>query len=83
MLSLLTRTRPDGSPPAGAADPLLFGIFIAIIITAFVVYIFLLQYIYKDAIKRGLNAELWLIILLIAPIPGIIVYFIVRNTDRT
>ena len=83
MLSVLTRTKPDGAPPAGTIDPLLFGIFIAIAITAFVVYIFLLQYVYKDAVKRGLKAELWLIILLIAPIPGIIVYFIVRKTART
>ncbi len=83
MLSVLSRTRPDGAPPAGTMDPLLFGIFIAIAIALFVVYIFLLQYIYKDAVKRGLKAELWLIILLIAPIPGIIVYFIVRKTART
>lgn len=83
MLSVLARTKPDGAPPAGTIDPLLFGIFIAIAIAVFVVYIFLLQYVYKDAVKRGLKAELWLIILLIAPIPGIIVYFIVRKTART
>jgi len=80
MLSVLERTKPDG---VGTMDPLLFGIFIAIAIALFVVYIFLLQYIYKDAVKRGLNAELWVIIVLIAPIPGILVYFIVRNTART
>ena len=83
MLSVLARPRPDGPAAAGTMDPLLFGIFIAIAIAIFVVYIFLLQYIYKDAVKRGLKAELWLIILLIAPIPGIIVYFIVRKTART
>ena len=44
-----------------------------------VVYIYMAQYIYKDAIKRNLNAELWLLIVLLVPIASWIVYFIVRN----
>jgi hypothetical protein len=82
MLSLLTRTRPDGAPPAGAADPILFGIFIAIAIALFIGAIILLRYIYKDAVQRELNAELWIIIILIAPIIGIPLYFVVRNITR-
>lgn len=82
MLSLVARTRPDGAPPASAADPLLVGIFIAIAIAVFIGVIFLLRYIYKDAVKRELNAELWIIIILLAPIIGIPLYFVVRKTDR-
>ena len=44
-----------------------------------VVYIYVAQYIYKDAVKRKLNAELWLLIVLVVPVASWIVYFIVRN----
>ena len=47
-----------------------------------IVYIYMAQYIYKDAIKRKLNPELWLLIVLLVPIASRIVYFIVRN-ERT
>jgi len=82
MLSVLLDTRPDRTPPAGAADPLLLGIFIAIAIALFIGAIILLRYIYKDAVKRELNAELWIIIILLAPIIGIPLYFVVRKTTR-
>jgi hypothetical protein len=64
-----------------AALPLYMLIILIIVaIAVFIFYLWLLQYIYKDATKRDLNGELWLIILLIAPIVGIIVYFIVRKS---
>jgi len=44
-----------------------------------VIYIFVSQYIYKDAVKKKLNAELWLLIVMLVPIASWIVYFIVRN----
>ena len=44
-----------------------------------IIYIYMVQYIYKDAVKRKLNAELWLLIVLMFPITGWIVYFVVRN----
>ena len=44
-----------------------------------VIYIFISQYIYKDAVKKKLNAELWLLIVMLVPIASWIVYFIVRN----
>lgn len=44
-----------------------------------IIYIYMAQYIYKDAIKRKLNAELWLLIVLMFPIASWIVYFVVRN----
>ncbi|TFG09914.1 MAG: hypothetical protein EU535_08665 [Promethearchaeota archaeon] len=82
MLSILLDTRPD-RPAAGTLEPLMFGIVIAIIIAIFIGAIILLRYIYQDAVKRQLNAELWIIIILIAPIIGIPLYFVVRNTIRS
>jgi len=56
--------------------PLLrFIIWIAFVI----IYIYVAQYIYKDAVKRKLNAEMWLLIVLLVPFASWIVYFIVRN----
>ena len=43
------------------------------------IYIFVSQYIYKDAVKKKLNAEIWLLIVMLVPIASWIVYFIVRN----
>jgi beta-lactamase regulating signal transducer with metallopeptidase domain len=82
MLSVLLNTRPRPVHPA-TFNPLMFGIFIAIAIAVFIVAIILLRYIYKDAVHRGLNAELWIIIILIAPIIGIPLYFVVRSTKRS
>jgi hypothetical protein len=48
-------------------------------IALLVFYIYMAQYIYKDAVKRELNAELWLLIVLLVPIASWIVYFLVRN----
>jgi len=83
LLSLLEAAERDGPRTAGAADPLLFALFIVIAIAVFIAVILLLRYIYQDAVKRGLNAELWLIIILIAPPIGVILYFVVRNTNRS
>ena len=44
-----------------------------------IIYIYMAQYVYKDAVKRKLNAEIWLLIVLLVPIASWIVYFIVRN----
>ena len=44
-----------------------------------IIYIYVAQYIYKDAVKRKLNAEMWLLIVLLVPFASWIVYFIVRN----
>ncbi len=61
---------------AGARFPLLRLI---IGIVFFIVYIYMAQYIYKDTMKRNLNSEIWLLIVLLIPIASWIVYFIVRN----
>jgi hypothetical protein len=57
-----------------------FPLLLLIIGIAFlIIYIYMAQYIYKDAVKRKLNAEVWLLIVLMFPIASWIVYFIVRN----
>ncbi|MHA1888080.1 MAG: PLDc N-terminal domain-containing protein [Promethearchaeota archaeon] len=41
-------------------------------------------FIYRDAIKRPhMNAELWMIIIILFNIVGIILYFLVRDTPST
>ena len=83
LLNLLDAAERDGPSTAAAADPLLFALFIIIALAVFIAVIVLLRYIYQDAVKRGLNAELWLIIILITPPIGVILYFVVRNTKRS
>ena len=83
LLSLLYAAERDGPSTAAAADPLMFALFIIIAIAVFIAVILLLRYIYQDAVKRGLNAELWLIIILIAPPIGVVLYFVVRKTERS
>lgn len=61
--------------PLGMIVPLIIGA--ALVILA----IYFAQYVYKDAARRNLNAELWLLIILIVPVISWIVYFIVRKTD--
>lgn len=83
LLSMLDVAERDGPRTVGAADPLLFALFIVIAIAVFIAVILLLRYIYQDAVKRELNAELWLIIILIMPLIGVVLYFVVRNTKRS
>ena len=64
---------PDDLNPAF----IIVGLVIGIAVFAF--YIFMTQYIYKDASKRNLNAEMWLLMAFIVPVFSWIVYFIVRN----
>jgi hypothetical protein len=71
---------PDGALAALGPAGMIVGLIIAI--GALILLIFIAQYIYKDAIKRSLNAELWLLIVFLAPIISWIVYFIVRNAER-
>jgi uncharacterized membrane protein YGL010W len=52
---------------------------IAIGLAIFIASIFVVQYIYKDAVDKDLNAAMWVLISLVAPIIGWIIYFIVRN----
>ncbi len=60
-----------------------FVIGIIIGVALLVLFMYLAQYIYKDAVKRNLSAELWLLIIFIVPVISWIVYFIVRNVKTT
>jgi hypothetical protein len=64
-------------------DPIwLIGAIIGgIIILAIIIFVD--QYIYKDAMDKGLNAEIWLLICVFSPVISWIIYFIVRNYKRT
>jgi len=48
-------------------------------IVALVVAILIANYMHKDAIKRGINAEFWLVFGLFFSVFGLILYLIVRN----
>ena len=58
---------------------LVFGFFILFIIALFVVWILLAVWVYRDAKKRGMEATLWLLLVLLTGIIGLIVYLIVRR----
>jgi uncharacterized membrane protein YhaH (DUF805 family) len=58
---------------------LIFGFFILIIIGLFVVWILLAVWVYRDAKKRGMEATLWLLLVLLTGFIGLIVYLIVRR----
>jgi hypothetical protein len=48
-------------------------------IVALVSGILIARYMHKDAIKRGINAEFWLIFGLLLNILGLVIYLIVRD----
>jgi H+/Cl- antiporter ClcA len=58
---------------------LIFGGIILIIIALFVVWILLAVWVYRDAKKRGMEATLWLLLVLLTGFFGLIVYLIVRR----
>lgn len=54
-------------------------IVIAIIISVAVVWIVLAVWVYRDANERGMDAAIWLLIVLLTGIIGLIIYLIVRE----
>ena len=66
---------PADLGPVGMIIPLI------VMIAMLIVTIYLVQFIYKDAMKRSLNAELWLLISLLVPVLSWIIYFIVRKVE--
>ena len=52
---------------------------IAIAIGLIAFAIFSVVYVYRDARRRGMNANLWLLIVLLTGLIGLIVYLIVRR----
>jgi TctA family transporter len=58
---------------------LVFGGIILFIIGLFIVWILLAVWVYRDARKRGMEATLWLLVVLLTGFIGLIVYLIVRR----
>jgi hypothetical protein len=59
------------------------GLLCFIPVVFFIVAILLCVWVYRDAESRGMNAALWLIIVLITGIIGLIIYLIVRKDKTT
>jgi TctA family transporter len=58
---------------------LVFGGIILFIIGLIAVWILLAVWVYRDAKKRGMEATLWLLVVLLTGFIGLIVYLIVRR----
>jgi TctA family transporter len=58
---------------------LMFGGIILLIIGLIAVWILLAMWVYRDAKKRGMEATLWLLVVLLTGFIGLIVYLIVRR----
>lgn len=63
----------------GSITAALVGLIVPLISIALAVLVGI--YIYRDAKKRGLNANLWLIIIMINWLAGLIIYYIIRDDD--
>jgi heme/copper-type cytochrome/quinol oxidase subunit 2 len=58
---------------------LVFGGIILLILGLLAVWILLAVWVYRDAKKRGMEATLWLLVVLLTGFIGLIVYLIVRR----
>ena len=58
---------------------LVFGGIFILILGLLVVWILLAVWVYRDAKKRGMEATLWLLVVLLTGFIGLIVYLIVRR----
>jgi len=56
----------------------IFGLLCSLYILMFVVWILVSIWVYKDAKKRGENAVLWLVVVLVAGLIGLIIWLIIR-----
>ena len=80
-LPLVAMAQDDGGGMFGA----LFASATSLIccVAWFVVNIAILIWVYQDANKRGANGILWAIIILIAGLLGLLLYFAVGRNQRT
>lgn len=75
---LETRGIPEYTPESTDSD-IALGIFILIfVLVLFIVGLYILVWVVKDANKRGTSGTLWGILVLVLGIIGLILYFIVR-----
>jgi len=61
---------------------LIWGGCIVFYLVIFVIWILLAVWVYKDAKKRGENAVLWLLVVLLTGIIGLIIYLLVRPKEK-
>jgi TctA family transporter len=89
LLSLAALAVASALAASGLAEPedlgyaflafLIFGGIILFIIGLIAVWILLAVWVYRDAKKRGMEATLWLLLVLLTGFIGLIVYLIVRR----
>ncbi|MBS7248444.1 MAG: PLDc N-terminal domain-containing protein [Candidatus Jordarchaeales archaeon] len=58
---------------------LAFGIWLAVVIGLIILDIVIAVWVYRDAKRRGMEAALWLLIVLLTGLIGLIIYLIVRE----
>lgn len=56
------------------------GVLCAILIGSLVLWLIFGIWVYKDAETRGMSGVLWLLVVLVAGLIGIIIYFVVRSS---
>jgi heme/copper-type cytochrome/quinol oxidase subunit 2 len=56
-----------------------FGAMLIFFVLLFVVFLFVALWVYRDAESRGMSGVLWLILVLVAPIIGLILYLVLRE----
>ncbi len=61
---------------------LILGGCIVFYLVIFIIWILLAVWVYKDAKKRGENAVLWLLVVLLTGIIGLIIYLLVRPKEK-
>ena len=67
---------------SGACGPLGWVFMLIGGIVYLAISVLIANYMHKDAIKRGINAEFWLTLGLLLNVLGLIVYLIVRNNYK-
>ena len=69
------------------APPVLKGaavdIFLVVLLIMLTLWVWAAVWVYKDAKSRGKEALLWVLIVLVIPIVGLIIYMLVRNDPET
>ncbi len=58
---------------------LLIALWVIVVVALFIVDILIAVWVYRDAKERGMEAALWLLIVLFTGLIGLIIYLIVRE----
>ncbi|HYT00899.1 MAG TPA: zinc-ribbon domain-containing protein [Thermoplasmata archaeon] len=66
-------------PIAYQVEVLFGGVFLALCVLVFVIFLLIAIWVYRDAESRGMSGVLWLILVLLFPLIGLIIYLVVRH----